>query len=168
MTSARCGYEDILIVAPYNAQVGAILRELPNARVGTVDKFQGQEAPISIYSMTSSSPEDAPRGMDFLYSRNRLNVATSRARCVAVVVASPALLSVRARTPKQMRLANALCQFAELSARTDGSSESTAADQEDAQISALAWIGAAPQRLAPRCDPVIIDWSRSWRWQMNS
>jgi uncharacterized protein len=132
------GYEDILIVAPYNAQVGAILRELPNARVGTVDKFQGQEAPISIYSMTSSSPEDAPRGMDFLYSRNRLNVATSRARCVAVVVASPALLSVRARTPKQMRLANALCQFAELSARPDGSSESTAADQQDAQISALA------------------------------
>ncbi|MGI8658833.1 MAG: AAA domain-containing protein [Candidatus Limnocylindria bacterium] len=107
-------YEDVLIVAPYNAQVGAILRELPEGRVGTVDKFQGQEAPISIYSMTSSSPEDAPRGMDFLYSRNRLNVATSRARCVAVVIAEPALLHVRARTPKQMRLANALCQFAEL------------------------------------------------------
>ena len=64
--------------------------------------------------MTSSSPEDAPRGMDFLYSRNRLNVATSRARCIAVVVAEPALLRVRARTPEQMRLANALCQFAEL------------------------------------------------------
>ncbi len=107
-------YDDVLVVAPYNAQVGAILRELPEGRVGTVDKFQGQEAPISIYSMTSSSPEDAPRGMDFLYSRNRLNVATSRARCVAVVVAEPALLRVRARTPEQMRLANALCQFAEL------------------------------------------------------
>jgi superfamily I DNA and/or RNA helicase len=107
-------YEDVLVVAPYNAQVGAIQRELPQARVGTVDKFQGQEAPISIYSMTSSSPEDAPRGMDFLYSRNRLNVATSRARCIAVVVAEPALLHVRARTPNQMRLANALCQFAEL------------------------------------------------------
>jgi uncharacterized protein len=107
--------EDILIVAPYNAQVGAIKRELdPGARVGTVDKFQGQEAPVSIYSMTSSSPEDAPRGMDFLYSRNRLNVATSRARCVTVVVAQPALLLVRARTPEQMRLANALCQFAEM------------------------------------------------------
>jgi uncharacterized protein len=107
--------EDILIVAPYNAQVGAIKRLLPpGARVGTVDKFQGQEAPISIYSMTSSSPEDAPRGMDFLYSRNRLNVATSRARCVTVVVAQPALLLVRARTPAQMRLANALCQFAEM------------------------------------------------------
>ena len=107
-------YEDVLVVAPYNAQVGAIQRELPEARVGTVDKFQGQEAPVSIYSMTSSSPEDAPRGMSFLYSRNRLNVATSRARCVAVVVAAPALLRVRARTPEQMRLANALCQFAEM------------------------------------------------------
>jgi uncharacterized protein len=108
-------WDDVLIVAPYNAQVGAIRRLLPpEARVGTVDKFQGQEAPISIYSMTSSSPEDAPRGMDFLYSRHRLNVATSRARCIAVVVAEPALLRVRARTPEQMRLANALCQFVEL------------------------------------------------------
>ena len=111
------GWNDILIVAPYNSQVGEIRRHLPSeARVGTVDKFQGQEAPISIYSMTSSSPEDAPRGMDFLYSRHRLNVATSRARCIAVVVAEPALLRVRARTPEQMRLANALCQFVELAA----------------------------------------------------
>ena len=108
-------WDDVLIVAPYNAQVGAIKRLLPaEARVGTVDKFQGQEAPISIYSMTTSTPELAPRGMDFLYSRNRLNVATSRARCVAVVVASPALLHARARTPAQMRLANALCRFVEL------------------------------------------------------
>ena len=107
-------YDDVLVVAPYNAQVGAIQRALPAARVGTVDKFQGQEAPVSIYSMTTSSPEDAPRGMSFLYSRHRLNVATSRARCVAVVVATHALLRVRARTPEQMRLANALCQFAEL------------------------------------------------------
>ncbi|MGH2445816.1 MAG: DEAD/DEAH box helicase, partial [Candidatus Limnocylindria bacterium] len=111
------GYDDVLVVAPYNAQVGAIAALLPpGARVGTVDKFQGQEAPVSIYSMTSSSPEDAPRGMSFLYSRNRLNVATSRARCIAVVVAEPALLRVRARTPEQMRLANALCQFVEMAA----------------------------------------------------
>ncbi len=83
-------WADVLIVAPYNAQVGEIKRRLPaTARVGTVDKFQGQEAPISIYSMTTSSPELAPRGMDFLYSRHRLNVATSRARCISVVVASP-------------------------------------------------------------------------------
>ena len=108
-------WDDVLVVAPYNAQVGAIQRLLPPAaRVGTVDKFQGQEAPISLYSMTTSTPELAPRGMSFLYSRNRLNVATSRARCLAVVVASPELLRVRARTPAQMRLANALCRFAEL------------------------------------------------------
>ncbi|MDR7419275.1 MAG: AAA domain-containing protein [Armatimonadota bacterium] len=107
-----------MIVAPYNAQVGAIRRLVPSAaRVGTVDKFQGQEAPISLYSMTSSSAEDAPRGMDFLYSRNRLNVATSRARCVAVVVVSPELVRVRARTPRQMRLANALCRFVEFASR---------------------------------------------------
>ncbi|HEY7970961.1 MAG TPA: DEAD/DEAH box helicase, partial [Candidatus Limnocylindrales bacterium] len=108
------GWDDVLIVAPYNAQVGAIQRRLPaTARVGTVDKFQGQEAPISIYSMTTSSPDLAPRGTEFLYSRNRLNVATSRARCVAVVTLSPALLRVRARNPAQMRLANALCRLAE-------------------------------------------------------
>jgi uncharacterized protein len=115
------GWPDILIVAPYNAQVGAIQRLLPpEARVGTVDKFQGQEAPISIYSLTTSSPELAPRGMDFLYSRNRLNVATSRARCVAVVVGSPDLWRVRARTPAQMRLANAFCRFVELATAAGG------------------------------------------------
>ena len=62
---------------------------IPGARVGTVDKFQGREAPIVIYSMTTSSHSDAPRGMEFLYSANRLNVATSRAKCMCVVVASP-------------------------------------------------------------------------------
>jgi predicted RecB family nuclease len=114
------GWGDVLIVAPYNAQVGEVKRLLPSqARVGTVDKFQGQEAPISIYSMTTSSPELAPRGMDFLYSRHRLNVATSRARCVSVVVASPDLFRVRARTPEQMRLANAFCRFAEMARATD-------------------------------------------------
>jgi uncharacterized protein len=114
---AAIGWGDVLVVAPYNAQVGQIASLLPpEARVGTVDKFQGQEAPISVYSMTSSSPEVAPRGMSFLYSRNRLNVATSRAKAIAVVVAEPALLRVRARTPAQMRLANALCQFVEMAA----------------------------------------------------
>jgi uncharacterized protein len=109
------GWDDVLVVAPYNAQVGAIARRLPAAaRVGTVDRFQGQQAPISIYSMTTSSPELAPRGMGFLYSGHRLNVATSRARCVAVVVASPDLFRVRARTPAQMRLANAFCRYQEL------------------------------------------------------
>ena len=109
------GLSDILVVAPYNAQVELLRERLPaGVRVGTVDKFQGQEAPVAIYSMASSTPEDAPRGLDFLYSRNRLNVAVSRAQALAIVVASPDLLRVRCKTPKQMRLANALCLFAEM------------------------------------------------------
>jgi predicted RecB family nuclease len=127
-------WHEVLIVAPYNAQVGAIQRLLPQARVGTVDKFQGQEAPISIYSMASSSADDAPRGMSFLYSRNRLNVATSRARCVAVVIASPELLRVRARTPEEMRLANALCQFEEATLGREAERP-----VEEAQQLVLAW-----------------------------
>jgi uncharacterized protein len=106
---------DVLVVAPYNAQVSAIAERLPaGARVGTVDKFQGQEAPVVIYSMTTSTPDDAPRGMEFLYSLNRLNVAVSRARCVAAVVASPALFQVRCKTPRQMELANAFCRYLEM------------------------------------------------------
>jgi hypothetical protein len=88
--------------------------------VGTVDKFQGQEAPIVIYSMAASSPDDAPRGMEFLYSLNRLNVATSRARCAAIVVGSPRLLSPSCRTPRQMRLANALCRLVEVATVAEG------------------------------------------------
>jgi len=107
--------DDILVVAPYNAQVSALAKALPaRARVGTVDKFQGQQAPVVIYSMTTSSPEDAPRGMEFLYSLNRLNVAVSRAQCVAVIVASPALLQVECKTPRQIQLANALCRYLEM------------------------------------------------------
>jgi uncharacterized protein len=107
--------EDILIVAPYNAQVSLLLRELPKgSRVGTVDKFQGQEAPVVIYSMATSTPQDAPRGMEFLYSGNRLNVATSRAQCVTVLVASPALFDVQCKTPRQMELANAFCRYLEM------------------------------------------------------
>ncbi len=106
--------DDILIITPYNAQVALLRDALPEMRIGTVDKFQGQEAPIAIYSMATSSPEEAPRGMEFLYSLNRLNVATSRARCLAVVVASPALLRPHCRTPRQMRLANALARLVEV------------------------------------------------------
>lgn len=112
------GLQDILIVAPYNAQVAALIERLPaGARVGTVDKFQGQEAPLVVYSMATSTPEDAPRGMEFLYSLNRLNVAVSRARCVAVIVASPALFQVQCKTPRQIELANAFCRYLEM-ART--------------------------------------------------
>jgi uncharacterized protein len=82
--------------------------------VGTVDKFQGQEAPVVIYSMATSRPEDAPRGLAFLYSLNRLNVATSRAKCACILVASPRLFEPECRTPAHMRLASALCRYREL------------------------------------------------------
>ena len=104
------------MVAPYNAQVAALAEKLPRGtRVGTVDKFQGQESPIVFYSMATSTPEDAPRGMEFLYSLNRLNVAISRARCVAVIVASPTLFDVQCKTPRQIELANAFCRYLEMS-----------------------------------------------------
>ena len=106
--------DDILIIAPYNAQVFELQERLPGARIGTVDKFQGQEAPIVIYSMATSSHADAPRGMEFLYSANRLNVAVSRAKCVCIVVASPHLFEPECRTPRQMQLANAFCRYAEM------------------------------------------------------
>jgi superfamily I DNA and/or RNA helicase len=106
--------DDVLIVAPYNAQVSDLSKRVPNARVGTVDKFQGQQAPVVIYSLTTSSPEDAPRGMEFLYSLNRLNVATSRAQAVVIVVGSPRLLEPECRSPRQMQLANALCRYVEM------------------------------------------------------
>ena len=111
--------DDILVVAPYNAQVSEIAERIPGARVGTVDKFQGQEAPIVIYSMATSSPEEAPHGMEFLFSRHRLNVATSRARCVCILVGNPRLFEPECRTPEQMRMANAYCAYLER-ARSSG------------------------------------------------
>ena len=83
--------------------------------MGTVDKFQGQQEAVVIYSMTTSTPEDAPRGMEFLYNLNRFNVATSRARCTCILVGSPSLFSPECRTPRQMELANVLCRYAEMS-----------------------------------------------------
>ncbi len=111
----RLAPDDILIVAPYNAQVAALARRLPGMRIGTVDKFQGQQAPVVIYSLTTSTPEDAPRGMEFLYSLNRLNVATSRAKALSILVGSATLLEPECKTPRQLRLANALCRYLELS-----------------------------------------------------
>ena len=105
---------DAVILAPYNDQIALLARTLPEgARVGTVDKFQGQEAAVAFFSMTTSSGENMPRNLDFLFSRNRLNVAVSRARCLAYVVASPRLLEIACRTIEQMRMANALCMFVE-------------------------------------------------------
>ena len=104
------GVPNILVVAPYNQQVNWLKRVLPDdARVGTVDKFQGQEAEVVLVSMTTSSGQYLPRDLEFLYSKNRLNVAISRARCLAVVVASPKLLDVECVTPEQMALVNTLC-----------------------------------------------------------
>jgi superfamily I DNA and/or RNA helicase len=108
-------YDDFTVVAPYNAHVRCLRDKLPPAvRVGTVDKFQGQQATVVFFSMASSSGEDVPRGLDFLFSRNRLNVAVSRARCLAYVVASPRLLETNCRTVDQMRVVNALCRFVEV------------------------------------------------------
>lgn len=112
--------EDILLLAPYNAQIAALRRALPGMRIGTVDKFQGQEAPVVIYSMTSSSPADAPRGMAFLYNPNRLNVAVSRARSAFVLVANPRLFEPECRSPQQMRWANGLCRYRELARQVVG------------------------------------------------
>lgn len=106
---------DFMVVAPYNAQVRCLRAALPEAvPVGTVDKFQGQESPVVFFSMASSSGDDVPRGLDFLFSRNRLNVAVSRARCLAILVASPRLLEIRCRSIEQMRLVSALCRLVEL------------------------------------------------------
>src|SRR5204862_7628709 len=104
---APLGDDDFMVVAPYNAQVRKLRAALDAAglrgvQAGTVDKFQGREAPVVFYSMATSSAEDVPRSLAFLFSRNRLNVAVSRARCLACVVASPRLLESRARAAEQM------------------------------------------------------------------
>jgi predicted RecB family nuclease len=107
--------DDILVVTPYNAQVRALRKTLPKSvRVGTVDKFQGQEAPVVLVSLASSSGEDAPRGLSFVFNSNRINVATSRAQCRVELVCSPRLLEADCRTIEEMRLVNALCRFVEL------------------------------------------------------
>jgi uncharacterized protein len=108
--------DQILVVAPFNAQVARLRERLTprGVEAGTVDKFQGKEAAVVIYSMTVSRPDDAPRGMRFLYNRNRLNVATSRAKCLCIIVASPHLFEPECHTPEEMRLANALCRYREL------------------------------------------------------
>jgi uncharacterized protein len=130
---------DILVVAPYNAQVAEIARlaedrlgALPN--VGTVDRFQGREAPVAIYSMTTSTPEEAPRDLEFLYSGNRLNVAISRARGLAVLVASPDLLRVACRTPEQMRLVNKLCRYVEIATEQSPAVVAVAAAPEAREV----------------------------------
>ncbi|MFM8842132.1 MAG: AAA domain-containing protein, partial [Actinomycetota bacterium] len=121
--------EDLFVIAPYNHQTHklrqgllshpdaarqGITEELVKRRVGTVDKAQGDEAPVVIISYTSSSADDVPRGMEFHYSKNRFNVAVSRAKALAVVVANPGLLDVTCKTIEQVKLANMLCRYAEV------------------------------------------------------
>jgi len=106
---------DLLVVTPYNAQIRDIEDALDSSaiadiQVGTVDKFQGRQAPVVIYSMASSSAEDAPRGLEFLYDPHRLNVATSRARALAIIVASPEIPRPWCTTPRQMEIVNATCE----------------------------------------------------------
>jgi uncharacterized protein len=120
---------DILVVAPYNAQVARLSAALPGARVGTVDKFQGQQAPVVLYSMAASSAEDVPRGLEFLLSPNRLNVALSRAQGLAVLVCSPALLRPPCRTVEQVRLANALCRLVEMAGEAAAATAGPAAPE---------------------------------------
>jgi predicted RecB family nuclease len=106
---------DILVVAPYNLAVRTIRNRVPaGVRVGTVDRFQGMEAPIVFFAMTCSSGDDVPRGLDFLFSANRLNVAVSRAQCLAVLVHSPRLLDADCRTVADMALVDGACRFVEL------------------------------------------------------
>jgi uncharacterized protein len=102
--------DDVLVVSPHNMQVN-ILRSplLPGARVGTVDKFRGQEAAVVLFSMATSLGEKISRKIEFLFSRNTLNVAISRAKCLAMIVASPTLLEVPCNRIDQMRLINTLC-----------------------------------------------------------
>jgi uncharacterized protein len=123
LITRRVEERDCIVVTPYNAQRRLIIRMLRDAgidvdshsgvRVGTVDKFQGQEAAIVFYSMATSSGEDVPRNVEFLFERNRFNVAISRARAASVLICSPRLLDIRCRTPEQMALANLLCAFEE-------------------------------------------------------
>ena len=109
----------VMVVAPYNDHVDivrAVLDADPAtsaARVGTVDKFQGQEAPVVIFTMATSNDADMPRTADFLYSRNRLNVAISRARALAYVICTEDLLDTRAASVEEMRLIGTLCAFVE-------------------------------------------------------
>jgi superfamily I DNA and/or RNA helicase len=105
---------DIKVITPYNSSVFELQKRIPTIEIGTVDKFQGQEAAVIIYSLASSSPEDAPRGMDFLYSPNRFNVAVSRAKAIFIMVGSPKIFEPDCKSPEQIKLANPFCRFIEL------------------------------------------------------
>ena len=112
--------DDFIVVTPYNDQrrlVTAAINANPataGVEVGTVDKFQGREAAVVLFSMATSSAEFMPRTTDFLFSKNRLNVAISRARCLAYLICTDDLLDTRARNVEEMELISALCSFVEI------------------------------------------------------
>lgn len=109
--------EEIMVIAPYNLQVGKLKDALGDtAQVGTIDLFQGREASVVIVSMTTSNLEDTPRGIDFLFSQQRINVALSRAKALAIIVGSPRLFETRCNTTEQMALVNFFCALAEKNA----------------------------------------------------
>ncbi len=109
--------DDVMVVAAYNLAVRTIAdRVPPGVQVGTVDRFQGREAAVVFFAMTCSSGHDVPRGLDFLFSRNRFNVAISRAQAMAVLVHSPALLHAECRDLEDMELVDGACRFVELAA----------------------------------------------------
>ncbi|MGE9290933.1 MAG: TM0106 family RecB-like putative nuclease [Puniceicoccales bacterium] len=110
--SRKITKEDLLIMAPFNMQVRRLEERLPGFRVGTVDRFQGQEADIILFSMCSSAGEYGQRGIDFLLNPRRLNVALSRARCLAVVVGDPRIIET---TPTSISLMRQLSSFARIS-----------------------------------------------------
>ena len=106
--------EDILVVAPYNVQVNYLKSILPkSAKVGTIDKFQGQQAPATIISMTTSDPESLPRNIDFFFSRNRLNVAISRSQCLSIVVINKRILEISCKKIRHMHLVNTFMKLLE-------------------------------------------------------
>jgi len=109
----KIDHDDIMVVAPFNMQVNNLKKiiDKKESRVGTIDKFQGQEAKIVFISMTSSDPENLPRHKDFFFSRNRLNVAISRAQCVAVILFNPNLLLTNCAKINEMRLVNNFCKL---------------------------------------------------------
>jgi hypothetical protein len=123
--------EDLLIVAPYNMQVRKLRSLLPDVHIGSVDKFQGQQAPVVIVSMCSSTGDASARGLEFIFSKNRLNVAISRAKSLAIIVGSPALARSRCNRIEQMELVNLFCRI------VDNGAAPTASTRESALAAGL-------------------------------
>ncbi len=152
--------DDILVVTPYNAHM-ALLRAagVPDGvQVGTVDRFQGREAAVVIYSLASSSAADAPRGVDFLFDTHRLNVAVSRARALTVLVGSPALLDAEVHNPVQLRMVNALCRYVEAASAVQpsiaGAPTSAHAGRQLSRVHDVQALRRAGQRHVEVVDPL--------------